>query len=61
MASTDIDGTPIIVMSLPQVKTLMEMLDKPETPAQDMVMKRIVRFVNDPQCLKWERERAERE
>ena len=54
MVSRDITGEPILVFSLKDVKVLMEILDRAETPEQDRVMKKIIDFINNPDCLKWE-------
>jgi hypothetical protein len=55
MASIDIDGEPFLAMSLTQVKTLIQLLDYPENPDQSKVMQQIIQFINDTDCLKWER------
>lgn len=57
MASTDISGIPILIISLIDVKTLMEMLDRPETSSQDELYQKIIKFLNDPDCINWERKR----
>lgn len=54
MTSKDIDGTPILMLGLPDVKILLQMLDRPETFDQDKIVKTIVSFINAPDCLKWE-------
>lgn len=53
MASTDIDGTPILILSLPDVKTL---LHPASSEAKMLVVEKLRRFVNDPQCVEWLRE-----
>jgi len=38
------------------VKILESLLDKPTTPDQDRVIQRIVNFLGDPDCTKWEQD-----
>jgi hypothetical protein len=60
MASIDIGGEPFLALSLTQVKTLMQLLDYPENSDQSKVMSRIVQFINDPNCLEWERRKNDK-
>ena len=57
MTSTDIDGTPILILRLPDVKHLLKMVDKPMTGDEDWVMGKIMKFLNDPICINWEQQR----
>ena len=59
MASTDIGGEPILILSLSQVISLMGMLDLPDGSDQDSVYRKIVNFRNDPDCIEWEKKRGE--
>ncbi len=59
MASTDISGEPVLIIGLADVKILFGLLSPTETPEQDKVMDRIVQFINDPQCIEWEKRRVE--
>jgi hypothetical protein len=59
MVSTDIDGEPILILSLRDVKIIHGMLDSPETPDQDRVKTRILEFINDKACLEWEKRCAD--
>ena len=56
MTSTDIGGTPVLILRLQDVKVLQQLLDRPETPDQTIVVKQITQFINDPQCISWEEE-----
>lgn len=55
MTSTDISGEPILILGLRDVKILLSLLALTETSDQDRVMDRIVQFINDPQCIEWEK------
>ena len=59
MASTDISGEPILILGLKDVKILFGLLAPTETPDQNKVMGRILQFINDPQCIEWEKKRVE--
>lgn len=55
MPSTDLCGEPILILSLGNVKILKSLLDDPVTSDQDRLIRKITVFLNEPQCLEWER------
>lgn len=59
MTSTDISGEPILILGLADVKILLSLLALTETSDQDRIMNRIVQFINDPQCIEWEKKRVQ--
>lgn len=56
MPSTDISGQPILILVLLDVIILESLLDKPATPDQDRLKRRITNFLDDPESVKWEQE-----
>ena len=58
MSSTDFDGNPILILRLSDVIILESLLDKPVTPDQDRLKRRITNFLDDPESIKWEQEHA---
>lgn len=53
MASTDINGEPVLILRIDDIQILEKMLDIASTPNQSKVIRKITDFLNDPQCTEW--------
>lgn len=53
MPSTDINGEPIFIIGVLDAKILLKMLDIPNDVCQTSVMDKLVKFLNETECLEW--------
>lgn len=59
MVSNDFSGAPILIFGIAEVRILekwMKGLDTESNSNENRVMEKISRFLNDPECLEWERQ-----
>jgi hypothetical protein len=55
MPSTDIDGTPLLILRLPDVKLLYQIISTPKTSEQYRILGHIIHFLECRKCIEWEK------